>query len=116
MIGGLFPNDDVTQPPNADISINFGKQDSTVNGLYPSAVVTRPDPNQNCVTLLAQGSTAKLTPGSNAQGYPICSFPAIAVIGNPEGKFVIFLDGLDYTANSIATQIGAPMQIYLYQQ
>ena len=116
MFGGDFPNDDVTQQPNSDISINFGSQNGTLNGLYPSATITMLDPNQNCLTSLVLNPKLNLTPGTNVQGYPTCTFPAIAVVGNPEGNYVIFIDTFNYTANSIATQIGAPMQMYLYQQ
>jgi len=116
MIGGTFPNDDVSQPAGSDISIALGSQSSSINGLYPSAQVTMLDPSQNCITLLATNPKLNVTPGLNPEGYPTCAFPAVAVVGNPEGKYVIFLDSFNYTANSIATQIGAPMQIYLYQQ
>jgi hypothetical protein len=116
MTGGTFPNDDVTQMPTSDIFINLGAENSTVNGLFPSASVTMLDPNQNCVTILALNPKVNVSPGQNPQGYPTCTFPAVAVVGNPEGKYAIFLDSFNYTANSIATQIGAPMQIYLYQQ
>lgn len=116
MIGGTFPNDDVNNAANTGISITLGSQSSVINGLYASASITMPDPNQNCVTDLVLHPTLKITPGNDAQGYPICTFPAVAVVGNPEGKFAVFLDSFNYTANSIATQIGAPMQIYLYQQ
>jgi hypothetical protein len=30
LVGGIFPNDDVTQTPNADIFINLGTQDSAI--------------------------------------------------------------------------------------
>jgi hypothetical protein len=48
LTGGDFPNDDVTQAPNTDMSITLGKQDTTYNGLYLSASVTVADPAQNC--------------------------------------------------------------------
>lgn len=112
MTGGDFPNDDVTQAPNSDIVINLGAQDSTINGFYSAVKVTTLDPNQNCATYLGEGANVPVTPGVNAQGYITCTYPAVAVVGNPEGKYVVFLDTYNYTAN----QLGAPMQIYLYQQ
>ncbi len=113
MFGGDFPNDDVTQPPNSDIVINLGKQDGTIYGFYPSATVTTLDPEQNCATYLGSGNaTVAVTPGINAQGYITCAYPAVAVVGNPEGKYAIFLNTYNFTANTL----GAPMQIYLYQQ
>jgi hypothetical protein len=114
--GGVFPNDDVKSTPSTDVSIALGSQSATFNGLYPSASITMSDPNQNCLTALALNPKLKITPGQNAQGYPICTYPAVALAANPEGKFVLLLDTFNYTANSITTQIGAPMQIYLYQQ
>lgn len=121
LTGGIFPNDDVGQTPNADTIINLGAQSSIYNGLYPNATVTMPDPNQNCATFIAgSGTSYGLTVGVNAQGYITCTYPAVAVVGNPEGKYVIFLDAFNYTANHLiatGTQgIGAPMQIYLFQQ
>lgn len=116
LTGGIFPNDNITSAPNTDIVITLGSQSSTINGLYTSASITMSDPNQNCLTALALNPKLNLITGLDAQGYPICTYPAIAVVGNPEGKFAIFLDSFNYTANSIATQVGAPMQIYLYQQ
>jgi hypothetical protein len=115
IIGGVFPDDDVTETPNSDTTITLGKQSSTYNGLYPNATVTMLDPNQNCTTEIDGGVTG-LTVGVNADGYITCTYPAVAVVGNPEGKYVIFLDTFNYTANSVSTQIGAPMQIYLFQQ
>jgi hypothetical protein len=122
MTGGVFPNDDVTLPPNANISITLGAQSSTYNGLYPNAAVTMLDPNQNCTTWINQGNSgsSSLTVGTTADGYVTCTFPVVAVVGNPEGKYVIFLDAFNYTAGSYSssgtTQLGAPMQIYLFQQ
>jgi hypothetical protein len=115
MTGGVFPSDDVTQTPNSDTIITLGKQSGTYNGLYPNATVTMLDSNQNCTTEIAGGITG-LTVGVNADGYITCTYPAVAVVGNPEGKYVIFLDAFNWTANSVSTKIGAPMQIYLFQQ
>jgi hypothetical protein len=112
MVGGIFPNDDVTQTPNADISINLGKQDSAINGLYSSATVTVLDPAQACTADLVNSPTDKVAPGINADGFFTCTFPAIAVVGNPDGKYAIFLTTYNYTINTV----GTPMQIYLYQQ
>jgi hypothetical protein len=112
MIGGAFPNDDVTQTPNSDMQINLGTQDSTINGFYGSAKITTLDPNQNCATYLGGGASVPVTPGIDAQGYITCTYPATAVVGTPDGKYAIFLNTYNFTANSL----GAPMQIYLYQQ
>jgi hypothetical protein len=110
LLGGDFPNDDVTQPPNSDMSINLGKQDTTYNGIYLNASITVLDPAQNCANYQGGGETA--TTGLNAQGYPTCTFPGIAVAGNPEGKYAIFITAYNWAARLD----GAPMQIYLLQQ
>lgn len=117
-VSTAFPGGDVTQTPNTDTIITLGTQSSTTNGLYPKATVTMLDPSQNCTTWINQGNpgASSLTVGTDAAGYITCTFPAVAIVGNPEGKYVIFLDAFNYTANSVATQIGAPMQIYLFQQ
>ncbi|MBZ5645964.1 MAG: hypothetical protein LAN37_01930 [Acidobacteriia bacterium] len=82
MTGGTFPNDDPTQAHATNMTINLGTQDSVSNGLYKAASVTI---------------------GANP------SFPAVAVVGNPENKFVIFLLAQDTVNNH-------PMAIYLFQQ
>ncbi len=106
--GGDFPlanamdstSDDPTQPVNANIIINLGPQNATSNGLYNSATVTIPDPNSVCT-----GSAE----GQNSQGSPICTFPAVAVAGQLEDKYAIFLIAQDIVNQS-------PMSIYLFQE
>ena len=67
IVGGVFPNDDPTQQPAQNISINLGPQDPQNNGLYPSAQVT-------------------------ISGV---SLPAVAIVGNPENKYAILLIAQD---------------------
>jgi hypothetical protein len=110
LIGGGFPNDDVTQVPGTDMTINLGTQDSTLNGLYTSASITVLDPFQNCANYTGSGTPGE--PGINAQGYITCTFPAVAVVGNPEGKYAIFVSSYNWAAQ----MAGVPMQFYLYQQ
>jgi hypothetical protein len=112
LMGGDFPNDDVTQAPNSDMSVTLGKQDTTYNGLYLNASVTVSDPAQNCANFTGYPSGVAPISGISAQGYNICTFPGIAVAGNPEGKYAIFVN----TYNWAARLGGAPMQIYLLQQ
>ena len=110
MTGGIFPNDDVTQTPNSDTVVNLGKEDATLNGLYTGASITVLDPSQNCANYT--GSGEKATSGINDQGFFTCTFAAIAVVGNPEGKYAIFISSYNW-----AVQLGgAPMQVYLFQQ
>jgi hypothetical protein len=80
MIGGIFPNDDPSSPPAQNITIELGSQDPSNNGFYPAATVTM----------------AGVT------------FPAVAVVGNAENKFAIFIIGQDTLSN-------VPLAIYLFQ-
>jgi hypothetical protein len=48
-------------------------------------------------------------PGTDSQGNPTCTLPAVAVSGNPENKFAIFLITQDLVNQS-------PMVIYLFQE
>ena len=108
LLGGEFPlanamdstSDDPTQPVNANIIINLGAQNTTSNGLYNAATVTIPDPNSVCT-----GSAV----GQDSQGNPTCTFPAVAVAGELENKYAIFLIAQDIVNQS-------PMSIYLFQE
>jgi hypothetical protein len=108
LLGGDFPlanpldstSDDPTQPANTNITINLGSQNTQSNGLYDAATVTIPDPNSVCT-----GSAV----GQDSQGNPTCTFPAVAVAGNPENKYAIFLIAQDIVNQS-------PMSIYLFQE
>ena len=81
IVGGVFPNDDPTLPAGQNITVDLGTQDANNNGLYPSATVT--------------------VSGVN--------FPAAAVVGTLQGKYVLFLITED-TINNV------PLAIYLFQQ
>jgi hypothetical protein len=120
LIGGVFPNDDLTQTPGSNLTLTLGKQDSKINGLYSSATITAPDPTQACATALSTSPSLKITVGTDANGFPICTFPAVAVVGNPDGKYSIFIDTYDYTVSYTPIggnkNIGTTAQIYLYQQ
>jgi hypothetical protein len=112
MTGGVYPNDDVTQTPNSDTIINLGTQDATYNGLYPSVSITVLDPAQNCANYTGPTGSDTPTPGINAEGYATCTFSGVAVAGNPEGKYALFISSYNWAA-----QLGGvPMQIYLFQQ
>jgi hypothetical protein len=81
IIGGVFPNDDPTQPADQNVTIDLGTQDPHNNGLYPAATAT-------------------------VSGV---SFPAAAVVGDLENKYVLFLLCQDSINN-------VPLGIYLFQQ
>lgn len=115
LTGGVFPNDDVSGTPNSDTQINLGAEDSTYNGLYKSVSITVSDPAQNCANF--SGQFSGYTPdgvswGVDALGYPTCTFPAVAVAGNPDGKYAVFINSYDWSANLG----GVPLTIYLFQQ
>jgi hypothetical protein len=77
---------------NCDFAIDLGAQDSSTNGLYPNATVW-----------VGSGFATNQTGNSY-------SFPAVAIAGQLDGKFAIFLVGNDTT--------GTPNQawgIYLLQ-
>jgi len=83
LVGGGFANDDTAQPAVKYLTINLGTEDAATHGLYPSVVIT----NQTTGT----------------------TYPAVAVAGNPESKYAIFIIGedMDYFL---------PIGIYLFQQ
>jgi hypothetical protein len=112
MTGGIFPNDDVTGTPNSDLQISLGTQDETLSGLYTSASITVLDPAQNCANFVFFSLSGIVTTGLNGEGYITCTFPAVAVVGNPEGKYAVFVNSYNWAAR----YGGAPMQLYLFQQ
>jgi hypothetical protein len=91
--GGDFPQydgeDNPSASPNSDLAIDLGPQSSTTNGLYPSATV--------CV---GGGYVANDASGETY------SFPAVAIAGQLNGKYAIFVLGVDSTQ---------PWAIYLLQ-
>ncbi len=105
MTGGVFANDDPSQAPAANITVNFGSQSASQNGLYIGVTVTIPDTTTIAGTCANNGGI----PGKSASGSPTCSFPAVAVAGNPQNKFAVFVIGQDPTQQ-------APFGLYLYQQ
>jgi len=79
--GGTFPSEDVTQPFNTNMIINFGQQDTLNNGLYYLAKFTLPiGPTESCSA-----------PSTDPDGNTICTYSAAAIVGSPGGKYVILL-------------------------
>lgn len=108
MRGGDFPNNDVTKTPNNDITIDLGAEDPQNNGLYTSVTVTVPDTYGSCLQ--------QTYGGKDANGNPTCIFHGDAIVGNPNGKFVVFVTVQDVSeAARHATTQGA-LGFYLYQQ
>jgi hypothetical protein len=92
--GGEFPdnNPSAGASGNCDLAIDLGAQGSGGNGLYPAA------------TVYVSASFPY-----NGLGTPY-SFPAVAIAGQINGKYAIFLIGMD-TAGSPSQ----PWGIYLFQ-
>ncbi|WP_263358128.1 hypothetical protein [Acidicapsa ligni] len=108
MTGGAFPNDDVTQTPPSNITIDLGQQDSSNNGLYKNVTVTVPDTYVACVSLPFGGT--------DANGNPTCTFHGVAVAGNPNGKFVLFVTVNDVSLTISHYAADAALEFFLYQQ
>lgn len=94
LYGGEFTNNDPTASSsgNCDLAIDLGNQDSSSNGLYAAATVY---------------VSTSFPSNSHGSAY---SFPAVAITGQINGKYAIFLIGVD--------TIGSPSQpwgIYLLQ-
>jgi len=108
MIGGGYANDDVTQTPATNISINLGQQDSSNNGLYQNVTVVVPDTFRGCVS--------EPFGGTDANGNPICTFPGVAIAGSVNGKFVLFVSANDLGQAVAHYSPYATLQFFLYQQ
>jgi hypothetical protein len=94
LYGGEFANNDPSSNAfgNCDLAFDLGPQDAKTNGLYPAA-------------------TVYVTPSFPKNGIGAAySFPAVAIAGQLQGKYAIFLIGVDTS--------GSPSQawgIYLLQ-
>lgn len=108
MTGGAYPNDDVTQTAPSNITLDLGQQDAKSNGLYTHVTVTVPD------TFAACGSTS--FGGTDANGNPTCIFHGDAVVGKPNGKFVIFVTVNDVSLSISHYTADAALDFFLYQQ
>jgi hypothetical protein len=106
MCGGAFFNDILgnVKQASTDITVEFGAEDPNNFGLFKSARITIPNPAGS-----AGACTTPAVTGTDSQGNPTCTLPAIAVVGNPENKFAIFLIAQDSVNNS-------PISISLLQQ
>ena len=121
LLGGAFPNDDPTAIAGTEFTITLGAQDATYNGVFPLATLVHSDPSGNCplVNYNQDGQDPNalsdiVLPGFDANGNPICTTRGVAVVGQPEGRYVIYFTALDGTT---ADQDNAhPLQMYLYQQ
>jgi hypothetical protein len=111
LTGEEYLNGDVMQGLDSTtaMSISLGKQDSTYNGRYTSVSITVLDSNQGCAT------AGEGTAGVNSDGYVTCTFSGTAMVGNPGGKYAIFIHSTNWATYKYA--VGAQdMNIYLFQQ
>lgn len=106
MCGGAFFNDILgnVKQASTDTTLEFGTEDPNNFGLFKSARITIPNPAGSTGTCTTPAVT-----GTDSQGNPTCTVPAIAVVGNPENKFAIFVIAQDTVNNS-------PISISLFQQ
>jgi hypothetical protein len=109
--GGTFVDDDITQFQNSNIVITLGTQDPLNNGLYSLASITVPDPTNVCFVDPTTGRIGVLggVPGVDQFGSQTCTFNGVAVVGNQENKYSIFITAVDVVRR-------APMGIYMFQQ
>jgi hypothetical protein len=107
--GGGFPKDDVAQPPVLNLTLDLGAQSSQKPGLFTSVTLTTPDTFAGCA-----GTPSG---GTDAHGNLTCIFYGAAVAGQIGGKYVIFTNINDPTAqiNGSATPL-AVINLALYQQ
>ncbi len=94
LYGGEFANNNPSANSfgNCDLAIDLGTQDPNNNGLYPAATVY---------------VSAAFFENSTNSAY---SFPAVAIAGQINGKYAIFLIGVDTTGTP-----NQPWGIYLLQ-
>ena len=74
-------------PVTGNILLDFGTQDSSHPGLFPSATVTEPS-TPSC-------PAARQSTGPDGNTY--CTFPVAALIGESYGKYAIFISGPELT-------------------
>jgi hypothetical protein len=107
--GGLFPNDDPSQTPPSNITMDLGPEDSKINGFYKSVTVTMPDLYNGCV--------GQSYGGTDANGNPTCIDHGIAIAGAIEGKYVLYVTLQDFSLLTKGLNSGpAALEYFLYQQ
>jgi hypothetical protein len=100
---------------NCDVAIDFGEQDSNVNGLFPNATVFV---GSNYPPFSASNPWICSDTGSTCA----VSFPAAAVVGVVQGRFVIFLSSSASSApparlpDNFGNRPAQPVGIYLFQK
>jgi hypothetical protein len=114
LAGGAYANDDLTQPPGNQYTLTLGKQDPILNGVFPAATLVMPDPGLQCP--LRRQNMVPVKPGEDAYGNPTCTTRGVAIVAQPENKYVIYFTGLDGTTSAGSIISAYALQMYLYQQ
>jgi hypothetical protein len=100
---------------NCDVAIDFGPQDSTVNGLFPNATVFV---GSNYPPFSASNPWLCSDTGSTCA----VSFPAAAIVGSVQGRFVIFVTASTLSSpparlpDAFGGRPAQPLGIYLFQK
>lgn len=113
LVGGTFPNDDLTQTAGSEYTITLGTQDTTLNGVFPNAQLVALDSNGNCAQVALSDPTVQV--GFNTNGQEICSAAGVAVVSQLSGKYVIYFTSSDGTETQTGDQ-GYEIQFFLYQE
>jgi hypothetical protein len=100
---------------NCDVVIDFGQQDSNVNGLFPNATVF-------VGSNYPPFSSSKPWICSDSGSTCAVSFPAAAVVGNVQGRYVIFVTASASSTpparlpDNFGNRPAQPVGIYLFQK
>ncbi len=121
LAGGAYADDNPAATPGSEFTITLGAEDATYNGVFPLATLVHADPTGNCplVNYNQDGEDPNalsdvVLPGFDVNGNPICTTRGVAVVGRPEGRYVIYFTALDGTTTD--QDNAHPLQMYLYQQ
>ena len=99
---------------NCDVAIDFGQQDSTANGLFPNATVFI---GSNYPPFSASNPWICSDTGSTCA----VSFPAAAIVGHVQGRYVIFVAASASSTpparlpDTFGNRLAQPVGIYLFQ-
>ena len=122
LTGGVYPNDDPTKPAGSEYTITLGGQDSALFGVFAKSTVTKSDPSGECQVAYDAdlnnnpNLTPPVQPGFDVNGVPTCSTQGVAVVGKPEGKYIIYFTSIDGTTSQSSDGNAYTLQMYLYQQ
>lgn len=116
LVGGAYPNDDLTETPSSQYTLALGTEDSALNGVYPNATFTAADIYGSCASVALQ--TPQVKTSFDANGNLICMAAGVAVVAQVDGKYVVYFTSVDGTPDPTNTTafFAYVIQFYLYQQ